>query len=92
MPRRRRQPSKYRCLKPLGLSVVALFILLSTRAIEAAMCSMVHSASSAAKCAIVLPPLLVAGLWLLSFVGVAAAAYRYFRDFVLGDYYADLDR
>jgi hypothetical protein len=75
MPRRRRRPSELRCLVPLLTGLPALLMPWFAQSLMNIACRpAVQSCSQ-------LPG------WL---VGLAYSAYRYYRDFIKGDYYIDL--
>ncbi len=85
---KRRHPYQMRFLLPLSWAVLALTLDWAIHAIQLAVCGMLPTG---ARCPAVFPTWLGLALLLTVPLAFAACAYRYWRDFILGEYYLDLE-
>jgi len=89
--RRRKRPSQYRFLTglwPTFYAVIACFVLDKILDLP---CIINIMAKTQTACRSEAPGYLWLAFLAVSLYGIAAAAYRYYRDFVLGEYWIDLD-
>ncbi|CAM5796588.1 hypothetical protein RFUL19S_04362 [Rhizobacter fulvus] len=84
MPRRRQRLSQFRCLAPLLYGMPALIVLWAAQSMFNVVCRPAVPACTQ------LPEMLVDGCFVWLGACLAYSAYRYYRDFVKGDYYVDL--
>jgi hypothetical protein len=83
---RRKPPSKFRCLKHLYWSVVALTVMLGYMHIIAAACDLFASLTGQRQCPAVDMPIALSMALVGMFVyGLVACGHRAYRDFYTGD-------
>lgn len=89
--RRRKRPSQYRFLAELWPTFYAFIAYFVLDKILDLPCLLNLVAKTQATCRVEAPGYLWLALLAAILYGVAAAAYRYYRDFVLGEYWIELD-
>ena len=87
----KKRPSEYRFLKGLYPSAVALVLIYFLDSMEQIPCVLKTFTPDPATCRVEMPQFLIWGLIALFAYGIAAAGYRYYRDFHLGEYWLDLE-
>jgi hypothetical protein len=90
-PRNKKRPSQYRFLRWLYPSAVAVLIIFVLDTVATIPCSLKSLAPDPATCRVEMPNFLMWGLVAVFTFGIAAAGYRFYRDFYLGEYWMDLE-
>jgi hypothetical protein len=88
--RRKKRPSEYRFLAELYPTACALLFAFMLTKIPAVLCA--PAAMAGVACNIQFPNYVWLGLLAAGLYGIAASAYRFYRDFYLGEYWLDLER
>ncbi|GIZ54049.1 hypothetical protein NCCP691_40630 [Noviherbaspirillum aridicola] len=89
MPRRRKIPNRYRCLRPLSWSALALIVAVAYHVMVGASCDLFTSLTKSACQVQEMPWPMSVALWVLGVGGLVGFAYRAYRDFYKGDYWLD---
>lgn len=88
--RRRPRPSQYRFLFELKPTLLAFVGALGLAKFFDVVCSLSLLSHAQQTCRDQLPSYLWWGFVAMAIYGVGACAYRYYRDFYLGEYWTDL--